>query len=72
MNYHYIPTFNAREFGPAEKRADRYWEERKRCSEDGGSGVAGNAELNMRSGVRTIAGYSSTQSKGYAQGAEKH
>lgn len=25
----YYPEFNAREYGPAEKRADRYWKKRK-------------------------------------------
>lgn len=26
--FHYHPAFNAREFGPAEKRADAYWKKR--------------------------------------------
>lgn len=33
----YHPTFNSREYGPAEKRADRYWKERKRSAESGES-----------------------------------
>ena len=30
MKYHYRPAFNARVYGPAEARADRYWENRLR------------------------------------------
>jgi len=32
MKYHYRPTFNAKEFGAAEKRADQYWKRRKEKS----------------------------------------
>ena len=28
-HYHYSPTFNAQEFGAAERRADKYWQRRK-------------------------------------------
>lgn len=30
MNYHYRPPFNANVYGPAEKRADKYWKKRKK------------------------------------------
>ena len=31
-HYRYRPEFNAQVFGPAEKRADQYWKQRKRKS----------------------------------------